>query len=56
MPRTYGALQIEIGELKNTVHDLQFKIDNLMLEYCPEDITPAQFENWKAHQKPVETP
>jgi hypothetical protein len=35
---------------------LQAKIDELMLEYCPEDMTPEQFENWKANQRPVETP
>ena len=29
---------------------LQAKIDALMLEYCPDEITPEQIENWKRHQ------
>ena len=30
---------------------LQAKIDALMLEYCPEDMTPEQIENWNRHQR-----
>jgi hypothetical protein len=29
---------------------LQAKIDALMLEYCPNEMTPEQIENWKRHQ------
>jgi hypothetical protein len=29
----------------------QAKIDALMLEYCPEDMTPEQFAEWAKHQK-----
>lgn len=43
----YEKHQIEIEAL-------QARIDELMLEYCPEDMTKEQIENWKAHQKPVE--
>ncbi len=32
----------------------QAKIDELMLEYCPEDMTDAQYQEWERHQKPVE--
>ena len=32
---------------------LQAKIDRLMLEYCPEEMTPEQMANWAKHQKPV---
>ena len=29
---------------------LQAKIDSLMLEFCPEDMTPEQMERWKENQ------
>ena len=32
---------------------LQAKIDMLMLEYCPDEMTPEQIENWDNHQKLV---
>lgn len=32
---------------------LQARIDALMLEYCPEEMTEAQKENWARHQRPV---
>lgn len=32
----------------------QAKIDALMLEYCPEEMTEDQLEEWKKHQKVVE--
>ena len=31
---------------------LQARIDALMLEYCPDEMTEAQKANWAAHQKP----
>lgn len=31
----------------------QAKIDALMLEYCPDEMTEAQKENWAKHQRPV---
>ncbi len=34
----------------------QAKIDALMLEYCPEDMTPEQYTNWLAHQIPDNSP
>lgn len=30
---------------------MQAQIDRLMLEYCPEEMTPEQVENWGRHQK-----
>lgn len=52
-----------IGELLsgrlawNTLHDtrsecdsLQAKIDSLMLEYCPNEMTKEQMDNWEKHQ------
>ena len=32
---------------------LQAKLDRLMLEYCPDEMTPGQMENWGKHQRPV---
>jgi len=31
----------------------QAKIDALMLEYCPDEMTPEQLENWGKHQRRV---
>ena len=31
----------------------QAKIDSLMLEYCPDEITDEQMTEWSANQKPV---
>jgi len=31
----------------------QARIDELMLEYCPDEMTPEQIENWKRHQVPA---
>jgi hypothetical protein len=33
------------------VNFLQYKIDTLMLEHCPEDMTPEQMENYAKHQR-----
>jgi len=33
---------------------LEAKIDALMLEYCPDEMTTEQLENWERHQVPVE--
>lgn len=33
---------------------LQAKIDWLMLEYCPDEMTPEQIEEWGKHQVPSE--
>lgn len=32
----------------------QAQIDSLMLEYCPEEMTPVQLGNWAANQKSVD--
>lgn len=33
---------------------LQAKIDALMLEYCPDEMTPEQLANWAKHQQPID--
>lgn len=30
----------------------QAEIDRLMLEFCPQEMTPEQVANWEAHQQP----
>lgn len=35
---------------------LQAKIDSLMLEYCPGEMTPKQLATWQSHQADIETP
>ena len=32
---------------------LQAQLDALMLEFCPEEMTEAQKNNWAKHQRPV---
>lgn len=33
---------------------LQSRIDELMLEYCPNEMTKDQLDNWAEHQRPVD--
>jgi regulator of replication initiation timing len=35
-----------------SIDALQYKIDNLMLEYCPDEMTEDQKLNWEKHQIP----
>lgn len=42
-----------IKELEMTIEAMQAKIDSLMLEYCPEEMTEGQMANWAEHQKLV---
>ena len=32
---------------------LQARIDRLMLEYCPDEMTPEQIAEWERHQRAV---
>jgi hypothetical protein len=43
-----------IDSLSNAVQEAQAKIDELMLEYCPDDMTEEQIEEWKKHQRAVD--
>ena len=51
-----AALQAENEQLKNAVASRQAKIDELMLEYCPDEMTPEQMEEWEKHQVAVDAP
>lgn len=41
-------------EMLQQINALQAQIDSLMLEYCPDEMTKEQFENWGKHQKAVD--
>ena len=34
----------------------QARIDELMLEYCPDEMTEEQLEEWSKHQRAVKVP
>lgn len=42
-----------MAEAERMANDLQAKIDALMLEYCPDEMSEAQKERWARHQQPV---
>ena len=52
-----GKIQLaavtEVAKLKEKADALQAKIDMLMLEYCPEEMTEEQKREWARHQVPV---
>lgn len=39
--------------IEKEVATKQAKIDSLMLEYCPNEMTEKQIKNWEKHQKPA---
>lgn len=41
------------GEVAATLEAQQAKIDSLMLEFCPAEMTQDQLENWRNHQRLV---
>ena len=41
---------IAIEEKDKRIQELEAKIDSLMLEYCPEEMTQDQIDNWVEHQ------
>ena len=45
-------LNAVVAEQQKTIQHLQAKIDSLMLEYCPEDMTAEQVAEWEKHQVP----
>jgi hypothetical protein len=46
----WNAQQAEITPLKKDVSTLQCAIDRLMLEFCPDEMTAEQVEEWGKHQ------
>lgn len=49
----YGGLFVRHQETTKKMQALQAKIDALMLEYCPQEMTEAQLAEWASHQRPV---
>lgn len=47
-----GMMDI-VERLRTEVDALQVKIDTLMFEYCPEEMTPEQVDEWGKAQRPV---
>ncbi len=48
------GLADSIAILERELAAAQAKIDNLMLEYCPDEMTPEQLAEWGRNQRPVE--
>jgi hypothetical protein len=44
--QNFNETVIQLCKEKNT---LQAKVDSLMLEFCPEEMTQEQIENWEQH-------
>lgn len=42
-----------IIDFRAQVAALQARVDALMLEYCPDEMTEEQLENWARHQRPA---
>ena len=47
-------LNLENFELKAKKDHLQFLLDSIMLEHCPDEMTEEQMENWKNAQRVVD--
>ena len=53
----YAAIETDTASLKDAlarIDHMQAKIDSLMLEFCPEDVTEEQLAEWARHQRPVD--
>lgn len=51
---TIRALRDELATMKQRAELAEAKVDRLMLEYCPDEMTEAQIEGWAKHQVPVD--
>lgn len=45
--------EVRVAELERAVARVRARIDALMLEYCPDEMTPEQVAEWARHQRPV---
>ena len=48
-----NELLAELDKARKSDSAKQAKIDALMFEYCPEDMTTEQIDEWAEHQRPV---
>ena len=53
--RLIKALVQRVVDLEDANDDLQSKVDSLMLEYCPEDMSTEQMEEWAKHQVVIDS-
>jgi len=44
---------IILRECAEALDAKQAQIDSLMLEYCPDEMTKEQIEEWEKHQRPM---
>jgi hypothetical protein len=47
---------VRYGDHLKAVASMQARIDELMLEYCPAEMTKEQLDEWAKHQVAVELP
>lgn len=50
----YAAL-LELRELRASNDSRQARIDELMMEFCPDEMTPEQMRVWGESQRPSPT-
>lgn len=51
--RAEVAMWEEIERLRAQVDARQAKVDALMLEFCPDEMTDDQLDHWARHQQPA---
>lgn len=49
----FQVVREEIESLRQQLSAAQAKIDELMLEYCPEEMTNEQIAEYEKHQRPA---
>ncbi|MDB9980560.1 hypothetical protein OAD61_00460 [bacterium] len=47
------VLKQRIAELEADKAELQMKLDNVMFEYCPDEMSQEQTNNWAKYQQPA---
>ena len=52
--RGWDILREHARQLECELAAKQAEIDRLMLEHCPDEMTPEQIANWERHQKPAQ--
>ena len=48
--QNHNLCEQRIKELEAQLADKQFRIDSLMLEFCPKEMSKEQLDNWGKHQ------
>ena len=50
VPKVWGGDADLMREAARKIEAMQAKIDSLMFEYCPDDMTEDQIKNFEQHQ------